>query len=50
MADCDILPDVFVIESNHINQNELIEKLKLLKSSYKFEFTLFVNTFFTKIK
>lgn len=50
MIDCDILPDVFVIETNHINQNEVIEKIKLLKSPYKFEFTSFVNYFFTKIK
>jgi FkbM family methyltransferase len=50
MIDCDILPDVFVIEIGHINQNEVIEKLKLLKSSYKFEFTSFVNSFFTRIK
>jgi len=49
MVDCDVLPDVFVIESNHITTDILIEKLKILKSPYKFLFTSFVNSFFIKV-
>ena len=49
MIDCDILPDVFFIESDHISIERIQEKLQFLKSQYKHVLTSFVNAFFVKI-
>ena len=50
MIDCDVLPDIFVIETDHISVEQVQQKLQTLKSQYKYEFTSFVNSFFVKIK
>jgi FkbM family methyltransferase len=50
MIGCDVLPDIFVIETGHIPNDIIIEKLKCLNSTYKLELISFVNSFFVKIK
>jgi FkbM family methyltransferase len=48
MIGCHILPDVFVIEVGHITIEQITEKLKCLKQSYKLDHISFVNAFFIK--
>jgi FkbM family methyltransferase len=48
MVNCDVLPDVFVIEHGHRNPEVFVEKLKCLNESYKLDYISFVNSFFVK--
>ncbi len=49
MANCEVLPDVFVIEHGHREPQFFVEKLKILKAKYKLDFTSHVNSFFVKV-
>jgi len=46
MKNCDILPDIFVIEHGHRTSQFFVEKLKILKTEYRLDFTSYFNSFF----
>jgi FkbM family methyltransferase len=49
MIECDVLPDVFVIEHDHHNSETLIDKIRLINSvQYKLDCISFNNLFFIK--
>ena len=49
MIDCDVLPDVFVIEHGHKSVGFCDEALSKLNSKYKLDYVSFVNSFYIKI-
>jgi len=49
MIDCNILPDVFVIEHGHTNKELISDKLQVLNKKYKLDYVSFVNSFYIKI-
>jgi len=48
MVDCDILPDVFVIEHGHVNPGYFDRYLDKLSCKYKLDFISHVNSFYIK--
>lgn len=49
MTDCDVLPEVFVIEHGHRQVGVFDEYLKKLKANYRLDHVSFVNSFYVKM-
>jgi FkbM family methyltransferase len=49
MKDCEIMPDVFVIEHGHLSTDSIYNYLKMLNDDYKLDTIVHNNSYFSKI-